>query len=163
MSKEPRSRYGFKMYPNYVKAIDDFTKGNDEQFGHYMRILCYYGIYGEELAETEIERFFFTTIRESVDASVGDAINGQKGAEKRAANKMNFKKPTLQEITDYCKERHNNVDPEKFLDYYEAKGWKVGKANMKDWKASVRTWEKNNFDKAGPDSILHSTTDSESL
>ena len=53
-----------------------------------------------------------------------------------------FKKPTLEEITDYCKERDNHVEPQQFIDHYEANGWMVGKAKMKNWKAAVRTWEK---------------------
>ena len=55
-----------------------------------------------------------------------------------------FKKPTIEEIQAYCDERNNGIDAERFYDYYESKGWKVGKAPMKDWKASVRTWERNN-------------------
>lgn len=55
-----------------------------------------------------------------------------------------FSKPTIEEIKDYClNERHNNVDWQKFYDYYESNGWKVGKNSMKDWKACVRTWERN--------------------
>lgn len=54
-----------------------------------------------------------------------------------------FSKPTLEEVKDYCAERQNNVDAEHFYDYYESNGWMVGKTHMKDWKASVRTWEKN--------------------
>ena len=55
-----------------------------------------------------------------------------------------FVKPTIEEVKDYClNERHNNVDWQKFYDYYESNGWKVGKNPMKDWKASVRTWERN--------------------
>lgn len=53
----------------------------------------------------------------------------------------NFKKPTLNEIEEYCKERNNNVLPNKFYDFYESKGWMIGKNKMKDWKAAVRTWE----------------------
>ena len=56
-----------------------------------------------------------------------------------------FIKPTIEEIKNYCLERKNNVNPEKFLNYYEANGWKVGKNAMKDWKACIRTWEGNNF------------------
>lgn len=52
-----------------------------------------------------------------------------------------FTKPTLQEITDYCLERNNNVDAERFYNFYESKDWYVGKNKMKDWKACVRTWE----------------------
>jgi hypothetical protein len=54
-----------------------------------------------------------------------------------------FAKPTIEEVADYCNERNNDVDAEKFYDYYSSNGWKVGKNAMKDWKASVRTWEKN--------------------
>lgn len=61
-----------------------------------------------------------------------------------------FTKPTLEEIRAYCKERNNNVDPERFYDYYEANGWKVGKNAMKDWKASVRTWERNGYSDSKP-------------
>ena len=56
-----------------------------------------------------------------------------------------FIPPTLDEVREYCSERNNNVDPEKFVDYYTANGWKVGRNKMKDWKASVRTWERNEF------------------
>jgi len=54
-----------------------------------------------------------------------------------------FAKPTIEDIKEYCIERNNFVDAEKFFDYYSSNGWKVGKNPMKDWKASVRTWEKN--------------------
>lgn len=57
--------------------------------------------------------------------------------------KQRFKKPSLEEIEAYCEERNNGVNPEKFYNFYESKGWYVGKNKMKDWKASVRTWEKN--------------------
>ena len=56
-----------------------------------------------------------------------------------------FVLPTVEEIEHYCKERNNSVDAQQFFDYYESKGWKVGKSPMKDWKASVRTWEKNDY------------------
>ena len=53
-----------------------------------------------------------------------------------------FTPPTIEEVQAYCQERGNNVDPERFVDFYASKGWKVGNSSMKDWKASVRTWEK---------------------
>ena len=55
-----------------------------------------------------------------------------------------FVKPTVEQIREYCIERNNNVDPETFYDFYESKGWVIGKNPMKDWKAAVRTWEKGN-------------------
>ena len=57
-----------------------------------------------------------------------------------------FVPPTLEEVKAYCAERKNNVDAERFVNYYESNGWMVGKSKMKDWKAAVRTWEKNSFD-----------------
>ena len=56
---------------------------------------------------------------------------------------QSFKKPTLEEVKEYCEERNNKVDAEAFIDFYESKGWKIGKSTMKDWKASIRTWERN--------------------
>lgn len=56
-----------------------------------------------------------------------------------------FVKPTVEEIKAYCRERMNFVEPQKFFDYYESNGWKVGKNPMKDWRAAIRTWEKNNY------------------
>ena len=53
-----------------------------------------------------------------------------------------FQKPTIKEIADYCAERKNKIDPAYFFDYYEAKGWLVGKGKMKDWKAVIRNWER---------------------
>ena len=58
-----------------------------------------------------------------------------------------FVKPSLQEVTAYCQERGNKVDPEAFVDFYESKGWLVGKVKMKNWQASVRTWEKSTKEK----------------
>lgn len=60
-----------------------------------------------------------------------------------------FVKPTVEEIGAYCKERNNRIDPQKFFDYYESNGWKVGKNPMKDWKAAVRTWERNGYSDSG--------------
>ena len=56
--------------------------------------------------------------------------------------RKNFIKPTVEEIAAYCAERKNEVDAQTFFDFYESKGWKVGAVKMRDWRASVRTWEK---------------------
>lgn len=60
-----------------------------------------------------------------------------------------FKPPTVDEVKAYCIERQNNVDAARFIDYYTANGWKVGKNTMKDWKAAVRTWERNGYSANG--------------
>lgn len=86
--------------------------------------------YGEIEKELEIEK------EKEIDSSASTTTKRKR-----------FEKPTLSQITQYCLERNNNVNAEQFYDYYESNGWKVGKNSMKDWKAAVRTWEKNNYNK----------------
>lgn len=52
-----------------------------------------------------------------------------------------FTPPSVEEVAAYCRERGNSVSPQRFVDFYAAKGWRVGSAAMKDWRAAVRTWE----------------------
>ena len=59
--------------------------------------------------------------------------------------KESFKKPTLEEVEAYCKERRNHISAHHFIDYYESNGWKVGRNPMKDWKATIRTWEQKSY------------------
>ncbi len=68
-------------------------------------------------------------------------IEIEKDIEKKPQKR--FAKPTLEDVKAYCQERNNNVDAEKWYNYYSANGWKVGKNPMKDWKAAVRTWERS--------------------
>lgn len=56
-----------------------------------------------------------------------------------------FVPPTVEEVREYCQKRENGIDPAAFVDYYQARGWKLnGKQSMKDWRAAVRTWERRN-------------------
>lgn len=71
---------------------------------------------------------------------------GKESIEKESATSAplppkKFSKPTLEEIIAYCEERKNNINAQHFFDFYESKGWKVGREPMKDWKACIRTWE----------------------
>lgn len=59
------------------------------------------------------------------------------------AKKTVFTPPTAEEVRVYCEERKNGIDAESFVDFYTSKGWQIGKERMKDWKAAVRTWERN--------------------
>ena len=68
-------------------------------------------------------------------------------AKSTTTKRKRFEKPSISEIKQYCMERNNNIDASQFYDYYESNGWKVGKNSMKDWKACVRTWERNGYDK----------------
>ena len=64
--------------------------------------------------------------------------------------------PTIEEVRAYCLEKGYDVDPEQFVDFYQSKGWKIGKSPMKDWEAAIRTWVKrdNDFQKCRNDCDL---------
>lgn len=72
--------------------------------------------------------------------------NGQtKEGKERKRNISNiFVPPTVEEVKAYCEKKGYSVNPGQFVDFYKSKGWMVGKSKMKDWKASVRTWQRNN-------------------
>jgi hypothetical protein len=50
--------------------------------------------------------------------------------------------PTFNDVLEYCMQNNLDVDGVKFINFYESKGWMVGKNKMKDWKAAIRTWVK---------------------
>lgn len=83
---------------------------------------------------------------DNVNDNVNGLLFGDAGddapAQQHTSSKK-FTKPTLQEVQQYCSSRRNNIDPAKFIDHYDSVGWKIGKAPMKDWKAAVRNWERN--------------------
>lgn len=63
---------------------------------------------------------------------------------KKPKSQRNVIPPTVEMVEEYCKKRKNGIDAQAFVDFYASKGWFVGKTKMKDWEASVRTWERNN-------------------
>ncbi len=73
----------------------------------------------------------------------GDVLDNTSQKRKR------FVPPTLDEVKAYCQERKNGVDAQRFVDYYTSNGWQVGKNKMRDWKAAVRTWERNGINGEG--------------
>lgn len=90
----------------------------------------------------DLKKFEPTVKKNFKDININDNnINNNK---KENIKRKIFKKPTIEEINEYCKERNNGIDAEAFYDFYESKDWYVGKNKMKDWKACVRTWEKRN-------------------
>ena len=74
-----------------------------------------------------------------------DSDSDSDSKNKKDSKSKSFIAPTLQEVKNYCQERKNSVNPEKWIAHYQSNGWKVGKNSMKDWKAAVRTWEGNSF------------------
>ena len=74
--------------------------------------------------------------------TVSNNIGGNNNTPK-TEKKERFKAPTVEEVQEYCTERGNNIDAQHFIDYYSARGWMLGKNHIKDWKACIRTWERN--------------------
>ena len=58
-----------------------------------------------------------------------------------------FAKPSVDDVKAYCAARGNSVDARRFVDFYESKGWMVGTSPMRDWRASVRMWERDAFER----------------
>lgn len=79
-----------------------------------------------------------------------DYSNDVQAEKTETPKKKRFEKPSVEEVDEYCKERKNGIDAQQFVDFYESKGWKVGNVPMRDWKASVRTWEKRQFPHTSP-------------
>jgi hypothetical protein len=112
---------------NYISTSYTYKEGTKEIDRRYIRILK--GGIKENSREGIKENF------KDNNTSINNNITYSN-------NKGRFKKPTINEINDYCIERKNNIDPETFYDFYESKDWKIGSNKMKAWKACIRTWEK---------------------
>jgi hypothetical protein len=95
----------------------------------------------------QIEARVITLINSSIKKKLTDNNNINNTNLTDSNRKVRFKKPSVIDIIDYCKERNNNIDAEAFIDFYESKDWKIGKNKMKDWKAAVRTWERREIKK----------------
>ena len=96
---------------------------------------------------TQVKQLCNGEIEKELEKDIEIEKEIHSSAKSTTTKRKRFEKPTLSQITQYCLERNNNVNTEQFYDYYESNGWKVGKNAMKDWKACVRTWERNGYDK----------------
>ena len=70
-------------------------------------------------------------------------VKGSAEGTDKPSRRTKFVPPSVEEVQAYITERGCKVDAERFVDFYTANGWMVGKNKMKDWKASVRYWERN--------------------
>ena len=84
-----------------------------------------------------------------------DTVSISKDIDKGIGKRFAFRPPDVNEVRSYCQERKNKVDPEKFVNFYSAKGWYIGKNKMKDWRAAVRTWEKEETARSGTTTRRH--------
>tara|TARA_B100001250_G_C19680050_1_gene735428 strand:- start:170 stop:787 length:618 start_codon:yes stop_codon:yes gene_type:complete len=111
----------------FIKISFTYKEGSKEIANRYIQI-CYDGI-------SKNDKEVLTKMLKN-----NNTINNNNTT--YSNRKAFFKKPTIDQVKDYCIERNNNVDAEAFIDFYESKDWKIGKNKMKDWKAAVRTWER---------------------
>ncbi len=85
-----------------------------------------------------------TNERQTVDKPLTTTNKDKKEKNDKKKPIKRFVKPTHQDLENYCLEKEMRLDVNKFYDYYESNGWKVGKNPMKDWKATLRNWNRNN-------------------
>ena len=158
----------FQYYETFEIVIEKIKDIEEREW--LRKVIIQYGLHGTapESFHTEALEIAWTVCKDLIDQQQHrrevNAVNraGKKSApatteentavvqpEEKPAQEIqpekpkrkNFVKPTVEEIAEYCSERKNGIDPQAFYDFYESKGWKVGAAKMKDWRASVRTWE----------------------
>jgi hypothetical protein len=135
----------FSLYtfgPNYMRLVDDGVQGqtnggcgvnHDRGMGSNP-----YGVQGQ--TGTKDSSTKDSSTNDSSTKSVGQA----HAPKKKAKRETESIPPTLDEVRSYCEERHNGIDAQYFIDYYEARGWKYSKGlPVKSWKACIRTWERN--------------------
>ena len=174
-------RKSFKFYRSYFDVFNELEKDSDKvAFLDAIFKKHFFNI--EPELKTQISKLAYKSVQHSINSQVtgfiskyGDIqqdnetnIQGvaqgvaqgvshkdkDKGKDKgKEKENIQFVKPSAKQISDYCLERKNNVDPDKFFNFYESKGWMVGKNKMKDWKACVRTWEKTNEKPTKPKKI----------
>ena len=119
-----------------LQCNGDVTRCNDDET--QVKQNCY--------GEIEIEKEIEIDTRDRVREEKPILTDGKKNATPKR-----FVKPTVEEVAAYCTERKNGVDAERFVDFYESKGWVIGKNSpMRDWRAAVRNWEKRDKDSAAP-------------
>ena len=89
-----------------------------------------------------------TSVDVDVDVDVDEKIKKLSNESKESADKPRkvaakrtaFVAPSPQEVKNYISEKGYTVDAQRFIDFYEAKGWMIGRNKMKNWRAAVRTW-----------------------
>lgn len=113
---------------------------------HHQTIRAKKSKYPEPVDDVQADEIICKQMNADVHVIQSNPIQSESNPNTNSKRKR-FTPPTLEEVKAYCSERKNNIDAEHFIDYYSSQHWK--KANgrpLEDWKAAVRTWEKNSFD-----------------
>jgi len=141
-----------------IQDIEIYSKALNCKLDTLLKTLREYNLFVENKTHfwspTLIKRLkHITSKREKARASakLSHSANAERTLSERSAIKESKGKeskesisipPTIEEVTTYCFERKNSVDPKNWFNHYEAKGWMIGKNKMVNWRAAVRTWEK---------------------
>lgn len=127
-----------KKYVNYI----DKQKANGKKGGRPITqpLLDKTQITQAFLTETQITQAFILKPKkaDNVNVNVNDNVIIKENIKEKAAR---FTPPTVEQVKDYMQQQGMEDLSQKWLDFYEAKGFLIGKNKMKDWKAAVRTWK----------------------
>jgi len=104
----------------------------------------------DKLADAPAQQAAFTPAGKKVYFPPESKEEGGVPEEEPKPKRAIFRKPTVEEICDYCEERGNGLDGQAIHDHYESNGWMVGRTKMKDWRAAVRTWERKDKERITP-------------
>lgn len=131
----------------YITISQDRAKGGhfgDSEWNVYEQPNSNSAVFGKtEYGKTEYGKTEFGFTEYGQNRIITNTNNKQVlNITSTKGKKKVFVPPTVEEVSAYCSERKNSVDPEAFVAFYRSKGWKVGKNPMKDWKSAVITWEK---------------------
>lgn len=110
------------------EQVENCTSGNGETNALKEKIKC---------LKKEIEMLKNNNIGENNTQQSENSVKSDK------PKRNKFIIPTVEDVQAYCDDRGNNIDAQHFIDYYSARGWMLGKNHIKDWKACIRTWERN--------------------
>ena len=137
----------------YLKIWTDFRRVmvplSDDEKGRLFDAMLQYAETGEEPpALAGNERFLWPSAMQAIDHMNRTAEtfreNGRKGGRPRSASPVSsvFIPPTVEEVRLYCRDIHSWIDAEKFIEYYDARDWKIRNRPVADWKALVLAWDK---------------------
>ena len=132
----------------YIEIQLEYAEGTKQILHRYIRIVK---DPIEEKLNTPLRKVNDPIEEKLIDNSTSNNTNnntmniGVVTPEKKV--KKLFVKPTLTEVIDYCNATQANIDPQDFIDFYESKGWMVGRNKMKCWKSCVRRWKRMEVEK----------------
>jgi hypothetical protein len=120
----------------YINVQLEYKEGTKQIVKRYIRIN---GEGTNKIIDTSLQKDGYPIneiieVNNTINNTINNTVN--KGGR--------FTPPSVEQVMEYCNHRQNGINAQSFIDFYQSKGWMVGKSKMKDWKASVRTWETNN-------------------